>query len=48
MNKKRIMQIVVDGYEVLEKDVKPSGSSSRIYLPKHWEGKKAKAILVEE
>ena len=41
------MQIQVEGYEVLEKVVKPAGNTGRIYLPKGWEGKKVKIILLE-
>ena len=38
----------MDGYEVVEKVAQAGGNSSRIYVPKHWTGKRVKAVLVEE
>jgi putative transposon-encoded protein len=34
------------GTEVLDKQVAPSGSCGRVYLPLHWLGKKVKIIRV--
>ena len=36
------------GYEVVEKVGQSGGNSARLYVPKHWKGKKVKAILVEK
>ncbi len=36
------------GYEVVEKVAQSGGNSARLYVPKHWKGKKVKAILVEK
>lgn len=36
------------GYEALEKVAHEGGNSARIYVPKHWKGKKVKVILLEE
>ena len=41
------MQIKIEGYEALEKTAEKSGNSSRVYLPKKWEGKKVKIILMD-
>ncbi len=37
----------VHGAEVLEKQVKQSGNSGRIYLPPTWVGKKVKIIRLD-
>ena len=37
----------MDGYEVVEKVAEKGGNSSRIYVPKHWLGKKVRAVLIE-
>jgi putative transposon-encoded protein len=41
------MKVVVQGYQVLEKKVKKTGASGRIYLPKEWIDKKVKVVLLE-
>ena len=41
------MEITTKAYEVLEKTVKSSGNSGRIYVPKDWIGKKVKVLLIE-
>jgi len=35
------------GYEVVEKIAYRGGNSARIYVPKKWEGKKVRAVLIE-
>ncbi|RLI78422.1 hypothetical protein DRP05_07220 [Archaeoglobales archaeon] len=40
-------EIKLMGYEAIEKVVKPSGDSGRVYVPKSWVGKKVKIILLE-
>lgn len=35
------------GYQILEKTVKMSGNSGRVYVPVEWVGKKVKVILIE-
>ena len=37
----------VYGEEILEKDVKMSGHSGRVYLPPDWVGHKGKVIRVD-
>ena len=41
------MQIRTEGYEVVEKKAEVGGNSARIYVPKHWIGKKVRAVLIE-
>ena len=41
------MKAEVSGYEVLEKTVKQSGNSGRVYVPINWVGKKVKIVLLE-
>ncbi len=41
------MKVEVQGYQVLEKRVKKTGGSGRIYLPKEWVNKQVKIILLE-
>jgi hypothetical protein len=38
----------VIGYEMLEREVKQSGNTGRVYLPKSWIGKRIKIIRVSE
>ncbi len=40
--------ITVEGYEVLEKIVKKSDSSGRIYVPVSWVNKRVKIILLDK
>ncbi len=41
-------KIQLTGYEMLEKQVKKSGNSGRVYVPIEWIGKKVKIILIEK
>jgi putative transposon-encoded protein len=44
---KKAIKMELEGYEVVEKTAEKGGNSSRIYVPKHWQGKKVRAILIE-
>ena len=44
----KTIQIQMKGYEVVEKTAEAGGNSARIYVPKHWLGKRLKAVLIEE
>ena len=44
---KKPMKIEMEGFEVVEKVAVKGGNSSRIYVPKKWEGKKVRVILIE-
>ena len=37
----------VFGEEMIEKEVKPSGNSGRVYLPQDWVGKHVKIIRID-
>jgi len=41
------MEITTSAYEVIEKTVKSSGNSGRIYVPVDWVGKRVKVLLIE-
>lgn len=41
------MEIKVSGYQIIEKTVKSSGNSGRVYVPPEWIGKKVKVVLIE-
>ncbi len=41
-------QINIEGYEICEKRAEYGGNSARVYVPKHWRGKKVKLILLED
>lgn len=45
MNEK--MGITITAYQVVEKSVKLSGNSGRVYVPKEWVGKRVKVFLLE-
>lgn len=44
---KKPIQMKMEGYEVIEKKAESGGNSARIYVPKHWKGKKVRAVLIE-
>ena len=37
----------IQGYEVVEKVAKPSGTTARVWVPKSWEGKRVKIVRIE-
>ena len=41
------MKIEVEAYQVIEKVVKSSGNSGRVYVPVDWIGKRVKILLME-
>ena len=45
---KTLIEMKMNGYEVVEKVAQAGGNSARLYVPKHWKGKKVKAILLEK
>jgi putative transposon-encoded protein len=40
-------QFIVEGHEMVEKVVKPSGNSGRVYLPPDWIGKRVKIVRID-
>lgn len=45
-NTEGLISIHLEGYEVLEKEVKSSGNSGRVYLPNDWIGGKVKIVRI--
>lgn len=41
------MKVEVQAYQVIEKTVRVSGTSGRVYVPKEWVGRKVKIFLLE-
>jgi putative transposon-encoded protein len=41
------MRVEVRAYQVIEKIVKASGSSGRVYVPPEWIGKRVKILLID-
>ncbi len=48
IKKQKPMRIQMEGYEVVEKIANRGGTSARIYVPKHWFGKRVRAVLIEK
>jgi putative transposon-encoded protein len=44
---KKPIKMQMAGFEVVEKVADKGGNSARIYVPKHWIGKKVRAVLIE-
>ena len=45
---KATIEMKMKGYEAVEKVAQAGGNSARVYVPKHWKGKKVKVILLEK
>lgn len=41
------IKMQMEGYEVVEKVAERGGNSARIYVPKHWLGKRVRAVLIK-
>jgi len=41
------VKMQMEGYEIVEKVAERGGNSARIYVPKHWLGKRVRAVLIE-
>lgn len=42
------IQMRMEGYEVVEKKAERGGNSARVYVPRHWTGKKVRVVLIEQ
>jgi len=42
------MEVTLNAEQAMEKIVKPSGNSGRVYAPKAWIGKRVKILLLED
>nr|NIM59954.1 DUF2080 family transposase-associated protein [Candidatus Aminicenantes bacterium]NIN93268.1 DUF2080 family transposase-associated protein [bacterium] len=47
MNIQNKSKFEVYGEEMIEKEVKQSGNSGRVYLPPEWVGKRVKIIRID-
>ena len=43
-----LIKMELKGYEAVEKTAHIGGNSARVYVPKHWHGKKVKVVLLEQ
>jgi putative transposon-encoded protein len=43
----RPFSITMEGFEVVEKVAKPCATSARILVPRHWVGKRVKAVRID-
>jgi putative transposon-encoded protein len=41
------MEVRLEAHQVIEKVVKSSGNSGRVYVPKEWVGKRVKVLLLD-
>lgn len=46
--KQKAVALRMEGYEMVEKVAMPSGTTARILVPRHWIGKKVRAVRVEQ
>ena len=46
--KDQTSEFKVIGYEMLEREVKQSGNSGRVYLPKNWINSRVKIIRISK
>jgi len=37
----------MEGYEMVEKVAMPSGTTARVLVPRHWIGKRVRAVRVD-
>ncbi len=44
---KSMIEMKMNGFEAVEKVAQAGGNSARIYVPKNWQGKKVKVVLLE-
>jgi putative transposon-encoded protein len=41
------LELKMTGYEVVEKIAKPCATSARILVPRHWVGKRIRAVRID-
>ncbi len=41
------MEVRLEAHQVIEKVLKSSGNSGRVYVPKEWIGKRVKMLLLD-
>ena len=45
--KTKPVELHMEGYEMVEKVAMPSGTTARILVPRHWIGKRVRAVRVD-
>jgi putative transposon-encoded protein len=40
--------VTLEGYDMIEKEVKNGGNSARVFVPKSWAGCRVKVVLLDE
>lgn len=43
----RPITLTMTGYEVVEKEAKPCATSARVLVPRHWVGKRVRAVRLD-
>jgi len=41
------VSIQMEGYELVEKTARPSGTTARVLVPRHWIGKRVRVVRLE-
>ena len=44
---KKPVSMKMEGYEMVEKVAKPSGTTARVLVPKHWIGKLVRVVRLD-
>lgn len=42
------MEVKTEAFQVIDREAKAAGTSAHVYLPKSWEGKRVKILLLED
>jgi len=45
--KAKPVSLRMEGYEMVEKVAMPSGTTARVLVPRHWMGKRVRAVRVD-
>jgi len=45
--KSKPVNLRMEGYEMVEKLAMPSGTTARVLVPRHWIGKRVRAVRVD-
>ncbi|MBM4250000.1 MAG: DUF2080 family transposase-associated protein [Euryarchaeota archaeon] len=45
--KAKPVNLRMEGYEMVEKVAMPSGTTARVLVPRHWVGKRVRAVRVD-
>lgn len=42
------MELKTEAFQVVDRIARPSGSSTHVYVPKAWNGRRVKILLLED